>query len=647
MVTRRLTAALLAAAYVVVSQSSSAAAAVTAAASTDPATTLAQRYAPAVQLVNQPEKCGRAGEPYQPTNVDAVLGNPLVALRGPWEANNLVTVGPTAKDLSAGLSGYNLDYPGNALQPGCTYADWAQQLDKTSPPTMYAHIATQPDDPGRLALQYWFFYVFNDFNDKHEGDWEMLQLNFKASTATQALTAPPYEVGYSQHEGAERAKWGDPKLQLVDGTHPVVYPALGSHANYYSPALHLGRSGAQGVGCDNTLGPSREIRPDVVVIPQSSDQYLQLFPWLGYLGRWGERHPGFDNGPTGPNTKDRWSAPFTWTDTHWRDQGFTVPSGGRFGHQATGLFCSAVAFGSDVFTIAGADAGRLVLLLAVFVGILIWLGRRTRWRPAPPFRVARRRTWGTLVTAAFRLYVANPRLFLGIGLLFIPLGLLTAGLQYLIFSIGVLQPLVASAGQSNAFIAELVAGLGLALTLLGLTLVQAATTVAVIDLDSERPIGPWSAYRQAFHHIGSLLIGLVVAIVLVTVVSLTVVGVVVGIWLVVRWSLLAQAAVVADSPGLSSLRRSGQITRRHWWRSASFTLLVTGTGLLIGPLLGVLLLLLTGAPFQIVNLVSALVDVAVLPFVSIATTYLYFDLSVRARLQVGRSTSPTILPAEL
>ena len=69
---------------------------------------------------------------------------------------------------------------------------------------MYARVVTDPAYPGRLALQYWFFYVFNDFNDKHEGDWEMIQLDFDAADGAGAHPTP-VEVGYSQHEGAERA----------------------------------------------------------------------------------------------------------------------------------------------------------------------------------------------------------------------------------------------------------------------------------------------------------------------------------------------------------------------------------------------------------------------------------------------------------
>ena len=49
--------------------------------------------------------------------------------------------------------------------------------------------------PGKLALQYWFFYVFNDFNNLHEGDWEMIQLNFDAASAEEALSKKPTEIG--------------------------------------------------------------------------------------------------------------------------------------------------------------------------------------------------------------------------------------------------------------------------------------------------------------------------------------------------------------------------------------------------------------------------------------------------------------------
>jgi ACR3 family arsenite efflux pump ArsB len=78
----------------------------------------------------------------------------------------------------------------------------------------------------------------------------------------------------------------------------------------------------------------------------------------------------------------------------------------------------------------------------------------------------------------------------------------------------------------------------------------------------------------------------------------------------------------------AALRRSSQLVRGDWWRVASLVLFVTSIGLLLGPLLGAILLFVTSASFNFVNLISSLVYVFALPFVAIATTYLYFDLQL-------------------
>ena len=202
---------------------------------------LAQRYAPVVRLVEQLEECG-PGEPYEPSDIDAYLDEETVSLRGPWRSNDLVEIAPSAGALGKGLYEYNLDFPGDALSPGCDYERWARRITDDTEPTVYAHVVADPEHPDRLALQYWLFYAFNDWNNLHEGDWEIVQLLFDAASAEEALAGAPTEIGYSQHEGAERAAWGDDKLELVDGTHPVVHPAAGSHANFFDVGLHLGRS---------------------------------------------------------------------------------------------------------------------------------------------------------------------------------------------------------------------------------------------------------------------------------------------------------------------------------------------------------------------------------------------------------------------
>ena len=305
--------------------------------------TLAERYAPVTRLVQQAADCG-PGEPFLPTDVDTLLGNDTVALRGPWDTDDLVKIAPTGTDLAKGLSGYHLDFPGSPLSPGCSYEEWANEQTEGATPTTYARVVTEEGREG-LALQYWLYYPFNDFNNKHESDWEMIQVEFAASDAATALTQEPTRVGYSQHEGVEIADWGDVKLEVVDGTHPVVHPAAGSHANYYDAALFLGRSGQQGFGCDDTRAPTVDVRPAVALVPSDAAAVGAAYPWLDYTGRWGQRETSFYNGPTGPNTKDQWTEPLTWTDEEGAPTAYAVPASGLYGTKATSSFCGIVVDG--------------------------------------------------------------------------------------------------------------------------------------------------------------------------------------------------------------------------------------------------------------------------------------------------------------
>ena len=329
-------------------------------------------------------------------------------------------IAPTAQDL-VGRFEYHLDFPGNALSPGCSYERWENRLasDGTKP-TVYAHVASDPAHPEMIALQYWFFYVFNDFNNLHEGDWEMIQLDFDAATARAALSQDPVAVGYSSHEGAERADWGDDKLELVGGSHPVVYPAAGSHANKYTQALYLGSSAQAGVGCDDTRSPHDELRPIVKTIPSDAAAARRAFPWIDFQGRWGELQPVFFNGPTGPNLKTQWTEPITWSES-WRSRSYAVPTGGVFGTRATDFFCTAVATGSRGLIQLIRNPGPTLLVLAALLALGLFLLTRTTWRPSAPLRLARRRHWGQILTAAGRMYRDRWRLFLAIGVLFIPL----------------------------------------------------------------------------------------------------------------------------------------------------------------------------------------------------------------------------------
>lgn len=584
---------------------------------------LASRYAPVVRLSEQQAPCAR-GEAFLPIDVNAIFDNDEVTLRGPA---GFVKVAPAAADVASDHEGYSLDFPGNALSSSaCSYEEWERRITSRRAPTVYAHVATES---GKLALQYWFFYVYNDFNNKHEGDWELIQLDFDASTPAAALRTRPFEVGYSQHAAAERAEWSSPKLELVEGTHPVVYPAEGSHANYFSAALFLGRSAAQGVGCDNTSEPWSELRPNVDVIPEDARAAHAEFPWLGYEGRWGERRRGFYDAPTGPNTKDEWTRPLTWADETWRSKSFALAGGRSLGPTATKFFCRAVGGASTALLLVANHPSASVAVVAIVVVILLWLATRTRWRAGPSTELRQPRSWGALVTAAARIYRRNVRLFLAVGAIFAALGVLVAVLQYLVFRLSGLSTLVDAFGRSNGLTEVVVLGFGIVLNVLGLVVAQAACARVVVALDESGRVSAAEAYRATLARLAPLFGGLVLLALVNAVLDLTLVGLPIAVWLTIRWSLLAQAVVLEGESATGALRRSAGLVRGQWWRTASLTVFVTGVALLLGPFVGALLLLATSASFDVVNLASDLVYVFVLPFAAVATTYLYFDLLSR------------------
>jgi hypothetical protein len=604
-------------------------------------TALANRYAPVVRLVEQTEECG-PGEPYIPTDVDVLFGEPTVALRGPWNPTDLVKIGPQAPDLVDRYE-YHLDFPGNPLEPGCDYERWARRLTQGSLPTVYAHVATEPSSPGRIALQYWFFYPFNDFNNLHEGDWEMIQLVFDAADARAALGTSPAEVGYSSHEGAEQSSWGDDKLEIVAGTHPVVYPAAGSHANKYTDALYLGSSAEQGVGCDDTRGPHSQIRPVVRTIPSDAAEARELFPWIAFEGRWGELERAFFNGPTGPNLKQQWTEPITWAEG-WRERSYAVPTAGVFGTGATDFFCSAVATGSRGLVQLLRNPTLMLLVLAALVAVAIFGLTRTTWRPVAPLRLARRRSWGQILSAAARMYIRRAPLFLGIGLLLIPLAVVISILQALVLGgFGLVG--VDATGESAGALALLVVVIGAVLTFLGLALVQAATACALVAIDEDRPIGPLRAYRIALGSLRRLLVAVAIGVGVWGALSATVVLLPVAIWLLLRWALLAQVVELEGRSGPGSLRRSSQLVRGRWLRVASLVGLGAAIAIAAGPLLGALLIFFTDAPLALLNVVAGVVYALAMPFVALTTSYVYLD--ARTRLELEPVEEPEELPAEI
>ncbi|MGI9623013.1 MAG: Vps62-related protein, partial [Acidimicrobiales bacterium] len=350
---------------------------------------LADRYAPVMVLKAQDAPCDEDGEPYAPTSVEIVLNNPEIVLRQVGRGDPVIATAPTASDLFGLSEGFYLDFPGGALSPGCIYETDFNRYSDGEPVVVYAHIVQQSDHPDKLALQYWFYWYYNDWNNKHEGDWEGIQILFDAASIEEALATEPTSVGYAQHEGGEQADWDDSKLER-QGTHPLVYSSAGSHASYYGSALYIGRSGSEGFGCDNTDGPSDMYDSEVVVLPDSVEDADDSLAWLAYGGRWGERQGGAFNGPTGPAAKERWLEPIDWHDD-LRTASVIIPAGDSEGLSIINAFCDIVEWGAGKLIQLKTSPFQLAVATLVVFFVVSWLVRRTDWSVVPPSPVVKRR----------------------------------------------------------------------------------------------------------------------------------------------------------------------------------------------------------------------------------------------------------------
>lgn len=106
--------------------------------------------------------------------------------------------------------------------------------------TYYGHVTT---DGGYIVLQYWYFYAMNDWRstfggvNDHESDWEQVTI-----FVTDTDEPTPVWVAFSSHDEVGddlRRRWDDPDMELVDGTHPVVYAGAGSHSGAYLRGEYL------------------------------------------------------------------------------------------------------------------------------------------------------------------------------------------------------------------------------------------------------------------------------------------------------------------------------------------------------------------------------------------------------------------------
>jgi hypothetical protein len=240
--------------------------------------------------------------------------------------------------------------------------------------------------------------------------------------------------------------------------------------------------------------------------------------------------------------------------------------------------------------------------------------------------VDRERASGQILVAAGRLYSRHWRLFIGIGLMFVPVMVLAAGAQSLLVSLSRMDALAGPDGDQNAWVVALVLLIGEAVALVAYFSAVAAVSRSVQILGRGRTPSLRDAYAGVVSEFRSIA-GVAVRIVAVVgVLLLFVVTTPFAVLFAVRYAFAIPVLMIEESSVRDALRRSRELVRGRWWPVALLLALVVGLGALTGPLVGIGLLFVTHASFVAINLVAGLVYAVTIPFVALVIVYRYYGL---------------------
>jgi hypothetical protein len=173
--------------------------------------------------------------------------------------------------------------------------------------------------------------------------------------------------------------------------------------------------------------------------------------------------------------------------------------------------------------------------------------------------------------------------------------------------------------------------------------IAGAVAAALDQLDAGRRMTARHAYRLALRRLRALAGALLVEVLIVLALVVSVVGIPVAVYLLVRWAFVAQTGVVEQLPGRKALRTSAELVANRWWRTFAITATVNVLAALSGPVVGLIALFtLTSASLHAINVIGAVVYIFTIPMAAVAVTLLYFDHVQRPAGSRKRSLSTIV-----
>lgn len=184
--------------------------------------TLVEDYAPVLYFHSE--------EIFRPQSVDVLLRTArLRQTRGTLpDANILSKVSlnalPSYHDLSYYLDVWLGDNGSSDARNYSALRDYYLRALSPSiggPPVVtYAHM-TSDEDSGQVTIQYWFFYFYNDWFNKHEGDWEMIQVMLDRAGETPVLFVEGASPRWPDTFDTSDALWDAPDLAWMAQSMPT------------------------------------------------------------------------------------------------------------------------------------------------------------------------------------------------------------------------------------------------------------------------------------------------------------------------------------------------------------------------------------------------------------------------------------------
>ena len=163
--------------------------------------------------------------------------------------------------------------------------------------TTYAHLFKHFSE---VVIQYYFFYPFNACSNRHEGDWEHINVVLNSQNPASANIQ---RVEYYFHHRYMNCYTPGIDYYLVNGTHPRVYvggyasfdglDGDGSHGSYPKAQIWDDVTTFLGIGVDETvLGDGMHINfsmyNNIIVIPNPERiDITSDLNWMRFKGLWG------------------------------------------------------------------------------------------------------------------------------------------------------------------------------------------------------------------------------------------------------------------------------------------------------------------------------------------------------------------------